>query len=321
MKQTDDDSESGFEADIARRMDALIANKRAENELVIARIATLDTAWKTVNSDIDKDLKRGLDTADMELQVVRDMRDRLTRNVCEGIDRNAVGLAGKVVDAKSKIGLPGLTVKIELPEAALQSAKTDNYGDFFFSVSVEALKSKRISAVVQVLTDADTVVCRKQESIEPKTGAVKRLILEVDCSRKLEDVLEYGKQVVASVKSDEKLVEARAANFKDAYAVFKGLSTTTLSELRSLKQELSVTPPQPVFMSTSGGSAATGVEKTRFLGNSHLRELHDLENTKRRCNIEKIRPDHRVYFKTEEEAEAAGYDYCAYCFGKEKSKR
>ena len=40
-----------------------------------------------------------------------------------------------------------------------------------------------------------------------------------------------------------------------------------------------------------------------------------------RCRIDEIRPDHRVYFNTQREAQAAGYDYCAYCFGKEKSKR
>ena len=56
-------------------------------------------------------------------------------------------------------------------------------------------------------------------------------------------------------------------------------------------------------------------------GNSDKRELHDLESKKPRCLINKIRPDHQVYFNSEKEAQAAGYDYCAYCFGKDKSKR
>lgn len=65
-----------------------------------------------------------------------------------------------------------------------------------------------------------------------------------------------------------------------------------------------------------------GEEKaTRYLGNSSNREVHDLTRRTRRCQIDEIRPDHRVYFKTQKEAVAAGYDYCAYCFGKEKSKR
>lgn len=66
----------------------------------------------------------------------------------------------------------------------------------------------------------------------------------------------------------------------------------------------------------------TAEEKpTRYLGNSAKRELHDLSKITKRCQLDEIRPDHRVYFKTQKEATEAGYDYCAYCFGKEKSKR
>lgn len=64
-----------------------------------------------------------------------------------------------------------------------------------------------------------------------------------------------------------------------------------------------------------------GKERTRYLGNSSKRELHDMTKVTSRCHIDEIHSDHRVSFKTEREAIAAGYDYCAYCFGKEKSKR
>ena len=64
-----------------------------------------------------------------------------------------------------------------------------------------------------------------------------------------------------------------------------------------------------------------GQKTTRYLGNSATRELHDLKNEKKRCQIDAIRFDHRVSFKAPEQAIAAGYDYCAYCFGKEKSQR
>jgi hypothetical protein len=66
---------------------------------------------------------------------------------------------------------------------------------------------------------------------------------------------------------------------------------------------------------------ACGSCQTRFLGNSGTRELHDLENEKPKCELAKMRPDHRVYFSSTEEAEKAGYDYCAYCFSKQQSKR
>jgi hypothetical protein len=61
--------------------------------------------------------------------------------------------------------------------------------------------------------------------------------------------------------------------------------------------------------------------QTRYLGNSQNRELHDLENTKTNCRLDRISADHRVNFASEEEAVKAGYDFCAYCFGKKRSKR
>lgn len=60
---------------------------------------------------------------------------------------------------------------------------------------------------------------------------------------------------------------------------------------------------------------------TRYLGNSSSRELHDLHNEQVGCNIDRTRFDHSVNFKTDKDALEAGYDYCAYCFGKKKSKR
>ena len=73
-----------------------------------------------------------------------------------------------------------------------------------------------------------------------------------------------------------------------------------------LEGEYAEIPPQP---------------RTRYLGNSRSRELHDLNNQQPVCQIDEIRVDHRVNFKTQKEALALGYDYCAYCFGKDKSKR
>jgi hypothetical protein len=61
--------------------------------------------------------------------------------------------------------------------------------------------------------------------------------------------------------------------------------------------------------------------RTRLLGNSGSRELHDLDNEKPGCQISEIRPDRRFFFQTEAQAQKLGYDFCAYCFGKEKSKR
>ncbi len=64
----------------------------------------------------------------------------------------------------------------------------------------------------------------------------------------------------------------------------------------------------------------TEPEPGRYLGNSSKLEIHNLQNIKKNCQIDEITPGHRVPFATQKEATDAGYDFCAYCFGKSKSK-
>lgn len=59
----------------------------------------------------------------------------------------------------------------------------------------------------------------------------------------------------------------------------------------------------------------------RYAGNPATCELHDTEKLTKRCNFDAIKPNVRVYFDNTAAAEKAGYDYCAYCFGEDKSKR
>ncbi len=59
----------------------------------------------------------------------------------------------------------------------------------------------------------------------------------------------------------------------------------------------------------------------RYLGNSVSEELHDTERMTPGCQLNEIRYDRRAFFATEAEARALGYDYCAYCFGRELSER
>jgi hypothetical protein len=65
----------------------------------------------------------------------------------------------------------------------------------------------------------------------------------------------------------------------------------------------------------------TNTRTGRYLGNSNKHEVHDTKNATDRCQIDKIKPEYRVAFKTEKEALAAGFDRCAFCFGKDKSER
>ncbi len=85
--------------------------------------------------------------------------------------------------------------------------------------------------------------------------------------------------------------------------------STDMSLERSLR--LSLTP----------GATETGQTVTRYLGNSYSEELHDLENENAACQINEIRYDRRAYFSSPEEALQLGYDYCAFCFGRNRSQR
>lgn len=76
---------------------------------------------------------------------------------------------------------------------------------------------------------------------------------------------------------------------------------------------------RPVVLDDPAGD--TGTRPERYLGDSDTRELHDLKNITPQCHLNAIRPDHRYFFRTQKEALAMGYHYCAYCFGRDKSKR
>ncbi len=74
--------------------------------------------------------------------------------------------------------------------------------------------------------------------------------------------------------------------------------------------------------SGGGKDGGTGSEPVKpYVGNPATRELHDTQKLTKRCKLDAIKPNKRTYFDSTEAAEKAGYDYCAYCFGKEKSKR
>jgi hypothetical protein len=79
--------------------------------------------------------------------------------------------------------------------------------------------------------------------------------------------------------------------------------------LRSI--QLDLTPGRPTVQEMP----------TRYLGNSKTEELHDLENETAACQLNEIRIDRRHFFNSIDEAVGLGYDYCAFCFGRDLSQR
>jgi len=60
---------------------------------------------------------------------------------------------------------------------------------------------------------------------------------------------------------------------------------------------------------------------TRYLGNSKSQEFHDTEHATPQCQLDEIRFDRHFYFISADQAVSMGYDYCAFCFGKDLSQR
>lgn len=58
----------------------------------------------------------------------------------------------------------------------------------------------------------------------------------------------------------------------------------------------------------------------RYLGNSKTKEIHDLKNTNRACQLIRMKSDNKVFFKSMKEARKAirsrGYNGCRWCFGR-----
>jgi hypothetical protein len=58
-----------------------------------------------------------------------------------------------------------------------------------------------------------------------------------------------------------------------------------------------------------------GSSADRFLGNRNSREVHDLMTLTRACNVDKMKPENRIFYATLPEANADGFDNCRYCLG------
>jgi hypothetical protein len=65
-------------------------------------------------------------------------------------------------------------------------------------------------------------------------------------------------------------------------------------------------------------------KKISWIGNKHKRELHRVDRDKLQpngCQLDEVPDEHRKEFRIAREALNAGYDACAYCTKRFKSRR
>ncbi|UCF92831.1 MAG: putative baseplate assembly protein [Desulfobacterales bacterium] len=70
-----------------------------------------------------------------------------------------------------------------------------------------------------------------------------------------------------------------------------------------------------------GASLDFPVSAAPFLGNSQTKELHNLKRLQTNCRVPDIREAHVKYFRCLSTALREGYDFCAWCFGRQYSMR
>ncbi|MCP4463732.1 MAG: hypothetical protein GY819_13135, partial [Planctomycetaceae bacterium] len=208
MDVDENSTEIDFEKEIYDRIDELVAIKKQENEDAIGRLNTMDTAWQDVNTEMDKELIAEIDLLDDEAQAIDEARNRLRRNPCAGVDKKSLGIAGKIVETDSKIGLPALNVTVSVGHSASAGGRevsgdgfnaiteTDSYGNFSANIPIEVLKkagAEGSTLLFEVSLDPKTVVHTERIKIEPRGGKTEKVILTVACTAPLKDALEYGK--------------------------------------------------------------------------------------------------------------------------------
>lgn len=138
-----------------------------------------------------------------------------------------------------------------------------------------------------------------------------------------------GQPPEPNVKSSERMAE-RLSRKTTVSAATPGDGNEVLARVDILDAKANVIHEDPVPIVVNAGTVYREYvieqkegtnDRARYAGNPATRELHDTEKLTKRCSFDAIDPNVRVYFDSIAAAEKAGYDHCAYCFGKTKSKR
>jgi hypothetical protein len=200
---------------------------------------------------------------------------------------------------------------------ALQAKIATNY-EVVRNLKIETVRAQTVTPVVE--SDSWLVHGRVLQQLEPvpgmKTALYDRSGCPVDaCGNKVTDKTGYFN---LTIKNVSEITEKQSVELF-VYVLDKD----DVVQHRD-KRPLTVVAGQAQYLEIDLGEE--GIDRpprpnTRYLGNSNSKELHDLTKEKPGCQIDEIKAKHRVSFKTQKEALELGYDFCAYCFGKDKSKR
>lgn len=267
---------------------------------------------------VEQQLNSTLDSAD-PIRAESLVRLRRTREVkLKGQEREKIRLTAKLGENHPRV--QSLQTKVEQNKVYVRTLKVESA-----RAQTEAPVVESDSWVVhgRVLNKELAPVPGMKVALYDKGGCPIQT-----CGREYTDNTGYFKLTIKNVSSDP--ADSTTGNEPmDGFIYVIDSNNVTIHED---KRPLPIVAGQVQYIEIildGGGVVGTPIPDTgrptqtgtRYLGNSNSKELHDLKNQQPGCQIDEIKTDHRVNFKTQKEALALGYDYCAYCFGKDKSKR
>ncbi|MEW5818489.1 MAG: hypothetical protein AB1798_24250, partial [Spirochaetota bacterium] len=143
---------------------------------------------------------------------------------------------------------------------------------------------------------------------------------------------EFGRDVYISeiCKVIEDTEGVNHAEDVEIYSSFydDGMPAITLPKNKDLTQLLYHVELGEEYLITSGehllsipGITELSPAPALFLGNTSSRELHNLKNIQANCRISTIHSENKKFFPCISEALKEGYDFCAWCFGRDYSTR
>jgi hypothetical protein len=127
---------------------------------------------------------------------------------------------------------------------------------------------------------------------------------------------------VTDFRMDQKIAGAWCLDVQEATASHAGaVLVSARAEEYGVGTEVLSCEDEPMEQAQQVEEKKTVLTGPRFLGNTGSRELHDLNNLTQLCHVDRIAMDRQRRFYSIADARAMGYDLCAHCFGRDRSRR